>query len=93
MNYEALGIYTEAKDSYENSKKQRVDKANELLRELREITDSLNNNPKRLDVDKIQTLVKELIKADEMMMLWMDKANGVCEKCDKMPLHFSLPTL
>lgn len=116
MNYEALGIYAEAKDEYEASKKHRADKANELIKELRETTDSLadtptwdpkefvappinpktNHEPKRLNTPKIQTLVKELIMAEEMMISWMNRANGVCHECDKMPLHFKmdyLPTL
>lgn len=87
-NYEALGIYTEAKEQYKEAKGIRADKANELQRELRELGDTLNQNPKRLDIATIEKLTRELKSADDEMTLWMDKANAVCDECGKMPLEF-----
>lgn len=89
MNYEALGIYTQAEQEYKSLRRKRAVKAGQIARDLRRITEDLNLNPPKLDTSKLLEDTLELKAIDEEMISWISRANSVCEECGKDKIEFS----
>lgn len=89
MNYEALGIYTEAEENYRHTRRKRADKASEIIRELRRAVDNNGTNAIKLDIQKLELDLKELKTLNEEMTGWIGRANSVHDECGKQKIDFS----
>ena len=90
MNYESLGIYTEAYEKAMELKTKRAGVSNELIRALKQ-TINAQHFIVLLDTKRFDFLVKELINTDKEMLALISRANSVCDECNKPKIELKKP--
>ncbi|MBP3223977.1 MAG: hypothetical protein J6M14_01575 [Campylobacter sp.] len=85
MDYEALGIYTEAVEQfeyYENKRQEAIEKVSRIFKNIVEY--DVKN------VDLKETLKEtKLFKYDKQVRFWQKRANSVCERCERDKIELS----